>query len=58
MLFLGGLWLIRSILIKGGWLNTKKTPNLEGVVNKWKWVVVSPKIWCPPLPPLQLSCRE
>ena len=24
----------------------KKILNLESVVNKWKWVVVSPKIWC------------
>ena len=43
-------WLIRSILIKGGWWNTKELLNLEWVVNKWKWVVVSPKIWCCPPP--------
>ena len=46
ILFLGVFWLIRSILIKGGWWNTKELLNLEWVVNKWKWVVVSPKIWC------------
>ena len=50
ILFLGVFWLIRSILIKGGWWNTKELLNLEWVVNKWKWVVVSPKIWCCPPP--------
>ena len=37
ILFLGGFWLIRSILIKGSWWNTKKILDLEGVLNKWKW---------------------
>ena len=41
---------------KRGQVKYKKILNLKGVVNKWKWVVVFPKIWC--CPPLQLGCGE